>query len=394
MKRRTIILSLILLLGIPSSAQGLRIPVTGSSDSSGLYLNIDRIWAYNLYEHSRWGIGLNYRQLYGSGNSIDIGGYAGYGVRDRVPKGGLALAYFFGDDAFYLMASRDYTAAASRRMESTRLQDISDLSGFMSSRMSDDVSFTAGYLKGWERSNISLDARLFFGGRLFDAYGFLYRCNGDVISPENGLQLTLSFAFENSFKTKLVVGRIWPVVKPLASFLSQYSETFVTRSFRTDIFVQGGITPPGVPYIGMFDLGGTFGAPVWFRNVLQTVRPSEYTANAFILLSMRCGLRKPLFDVYNSLLVVGSRPRPFVGFSAAWGHMWGQDADGCLSYEGLDLTSPTRGLFEATAGFDGLLRWGSVDYGIAASVGLHPRTTPSGTPFPRWALLLTAELSL
>ncbi|MCR5038671.1 MAG: hypothetical protein K6A94_04980 [Bacteroidales bacterium] len=389
MKRGPFFLLFILVVGFVSPAQRLHLPFSGSNDGSNLSFNLDRLWAYNLYEHSRWGVGFDYNHPFSNSNSIELSGYVGYGVQDRQFKGGLGVVYETKRNAYYLKASRDYSAAANRRMEATQLQDISNLSGFMSSRMSDNISVILGYQRKWGSTSLIADANLFYGGRLFDGSGLLYRCNGDVITPENGLELKILFSYKKNLKTKVVVGHTWPSGKPIASLLMQYSRSLSSEHFRTDFFVQGGITPRDVPYIRMFDLGGTFGAPVWFRNVLQTIQPYEYTANAFVLLSLRSGFKEPIFDIYSNLLVLGSRPRPFVGLSAAWGHLWGQDATGFLYYEGLNLIAPSEGLLEATAGIDGLVRWGAVDYGVATSVGLIPRRSTT-----RWAILLTAEFSL
>ena len=163
------------------------------------------------------------------------------------------------------------------------------------------------------------------------------------------------------------------------------NNTVHLQPFVLHYHTQAGITPPNTPYIYMFNLGGTFGSPLFFRNSLLTARPCEYTANAFALASLRFGLEEPLYSVWNSLFVIGSNPRPFVGLTGACGMMWGQSSDGTLHYESLDLQAPNHGVAEAVVGVDGLVRWGMVDYGCAVACGFHPAA-------PRWAWMLTAEL--
>ena len=201
------------------------------------------------------------------------------------------------------------------------------------------------------------------------------------------MELRFGFGF-GGFAVEALLGRTWPAHKPIAQLLAEYDITLHNSLFETRCYLQAGITPPNTPYIYMFDLGGTSGSFLYFRNSLLTVLPCEYSANSFVMASLRIKADQPLFSTWNSLFVVGSNPKPFVGVNAAWGHIWGQDADGRIHYENLDLRSPSDGFAELVVGVDGLLRWGVVDNGIAFAVRLHPWETK-----PLWAVLLTAELN-
>lgn len=284
------------------------------------------------------------------------------------------------------MATREYAAAGNRHMQWGNITDFGGLSSFMSLRMSDQLSAICGY--GWRSgySSMAIDLRLFRGGRLFDNDGLLYRINGDTIAPENGLELRIAYRL-GGLAAEALLGRTWPAHKPIAQLLAEYDLTLHNSLFETRCYLQAGITPPNTPYIYMFDFGGTYGSFLYFRNSLLTVRPCEYTANAFVLASLRLRMDRPLYSVWNAMFAVGSNPRPFVGLSAAWGHIWGQDADGCITYEGLDLRSPNSGVAEVVLGVDGLLRWGVVDNGVAFAIRLHPQELQ-----PVFSILLTAEL--
>jgi len=352
-------------------------------------VDIDYLWRYNLYEHSRWGLGLAYNA--DMQQTWRLVANAGYGIRDRQFKWGLGGSLLVDkghSGRVYLMSTREYAVAGNRNMHRGSIVDPGGLSSFMSLRMSDQISFLAGYRWRSRSTAYCTDVRLFYGGRLFDNNGLLYRKDGDNIVSENGAELRFNVQTSH-FAGDVIVGHTWPAEKPVVQLLAEYDRTFRIALFDLRVFAQSGITTPNTPYIYMFDLGGCLGSPLYFRNSLLTVKQCEYTANAFILGLLRFGFEKPVFSMWNQLLVLGSNPRPFVGLSAAWGYLWGQDATGFLYYEGLNLTAPSNGLLEATVGIDGLLRWGSVDYGIATSVGLLPRTSTT-----RWAILLTAELSL
>ncbi len=92
MKRARHLLLTVLLL--PSTvAWGQYIPLYTSQNGASLQFNLDRLWSYNLYEHSRWGGGLKWtlapRRV--DGPLISFDGYVGYGVLDRQWKGGLGF---------------------------------------------------------------------------------------------------------------------------------------------------------------------------------------------------------------------------------------------------------------------------------------------------------------
>lgn len=364
-----------------------QITLLTEGDGGGLYLDPDYIWRYNLYEHSRWGLGLAYDS--DSLHSWRVVGNAGYGLYDKQLKWGVGASCLVDSShmgSLYVMAMRGYSAAGNRNMQWGSITDPSGLASFMSLRMSDQRSAIAGYRWSSGYAAFVADVRLFYGGRLFDNNGLLYRKDGDTIAPENGLELRFGYSL-GGFAVEALLGRTWPAQKPIAQLLAEYNITLHNRLFETHYYVQAGITPPNTPYIYMFDLGGTSGSFLYFRHSLLTVRPCEYVASAFALGSLRLAFAEPLFHLWNGVLVMGCYPRPFVGVTAAWGMMWGQSVDGTLTYEGLDLQSPNHAVAEAVVGIDGLLRWGYVDYGAAFAVGLIPDRS-------RTALLLTAGLRL
>ena len=388
---RRIVFIMTMLLFLPLAGQ--EFTLLPRKGGGGLAIDLDYLWRYNLYEHSRWGLGLSY-----SADTWHLVGNAGYGLRDRQLKWGVGaskqLSASRGNSSVYLMACREYSAAGNRRMQSASLSDFGSLSSFMTLRMSDQLSAITGYRWHDSIAAFGIDLRVFRGGRLFRCDSLLYRCNGDTIDPENGLELSLIYHI-GWFSGSAVVGRTWPAHKLVAQLLVQSDNTFSLQPFTFNQFAQAGITPPNTPYIYMFNLGGTLGSPLYFRHSLLTAHPCEYTASLFVLSSSFLRLSDPLFTPYNNLFAIGTAPRPFIGLTAAWGHLWGQDVNGHLEYESLDLQAPNRLVAEAIIGIDGLLRWGYVDYGCAVAMGFHP-LFPSGSTIcqPRWAVMVTAELKL
>ena len=371
---------------------GQEITLHREADGGGLAVDPDYIWRYNLYEHSRWGLGLAYNSDWNS--SWRVVANAGYGLRDQQLKWGVGASFLLDsihDGRLYFMATREYATAGNRSFRYPTITDIGGLASFMSLRMSDQHSVLVGYKWRTKIVDYRTDVRLFRGGRLFDGYGPLYRKDGDSIAPENGLELSFNF-ISKYFRGNLVMGHTWPAQKPIVQLVGEYDRTFRIGLFDFRCYSQVGATPPNTPYIYMFDLGGSYGSPLFFRETLLTARPVEYTANCFVFGSLRFSLRKPLYNVYSHLFAVGSNPRPFAGLNAVWGDMWRgcvmTMADGSLVYEGLFLQPPDRGVMELFVGIDGLVRWGVADYGVAFA--LRPWPLEDGKP--RCVLLFTAEL--
>lgn len=397
MKRARHLLLTVLLL--PSTvAWGQYIPLYTSQNGASLQFNLDRLWSYNLYEHSRWGGGLKWTLAphRADGSQISFDGYAGYGVLDRQWKGGLGFETQFVRNPYglvqYITVGRDYVSAGSRHMAVGSITDPASLAAFMSYRMYDRAGWVWGYrwrVRGVEHC---IDATVFAGSRLFDNDWLLYREQG--LAEADGAVLRWTLRLPQGFSSQVEAGGTWPDATLVARLLAQYDRKLRLSPIELSLFLQGGITPPRTSYLYMFDLGGTFGAPLYFRNSLLTARPNEFTANAFAFLSLHLRPEDPLWYWWSSFASIGTSPKPFVALHAAWGWLWGQDADGQLTWEGLDLQAPHHGLVEALAGVDGLIRWGAVDWGIAAGY----RLTPAGVPYHRTetndnlVLLITADL--
>lgn len=381
------------LLSVGGNAAAQYIPLVDNK----LYFDFDRLWGYNLYEHSRWGGGLKYTP----NKSIDLTGYVGYGVRDQQWKGGLGFAarlpWSKRQGTVYLNGGRDYFAAASRQMQAVSLTDFSGLSAFMSRRMSDRLFAQAGYR--WRSSawSYGVEGTVFAGGRLFNDYSLLYKVDGDGVAAEDGGEVRFTVGHRCGVSAELLGAYTTPPDRMTQRLLVQYDKSHPVGPFDLHTFLQTGITTPDAPYIYMFDLGGTYGAPVHFRNALLTAEPNEFTANYFAFTSLRFMLRKPLYKIYSRTFAVGSNPRPLVGMNAAWGDVWGPEVSsavmapmGYVDVDGMTLMPPNHGVVEALVGIDGLIKWGIVDYGTTVAW----RAPLQSADESRWVLLLSANITI
>lgn len=86
MMRKGLLIAFMLLAPLGAVAQQVRL--RGDTAGTALYLDIDRVWCYNLYEHSRWGAGLTVEN---ARKGLAVSVWGGYGVEDMEVKGGVAL---------------------------------------------------------------------------------------------------------------------------------------------------------------------------------------------------------------------------------------------------------------------------------------------------------------
>ena len=393
MKRYWLITLLMTLFPITAGAQYIK--VCGDTNRTALYLNIDRVWNYNLYEHSRWGGGLRMTMA----KRISFDGYLGYGTYDEQWKYGLAMNIRFRgprQKSIYLSHTHDYFSVGSRHIDSPSADNTSLLGSFWSRRMTEQQRYVLGYRWRTPFAAWVLEAVWTESGRLFDDQELLYYNQGDVITSEGYWYGRLLMQHSSGLRLLAELGD-WSSDGPVvARLLADYRKGFRLPTTNLQLYLQGGITPPSTDYEHMFDLGGLWGSPLYLRNNLMTARANEFTANAFSLLSLRLYTAKPLYKIYNSLFVVGSNPVPFVGLTAVWGTLWRQDNQGQCLWTDIHLQAPYKGLFEPIVGVDGLIRWGLVDWGVAAAY----RITPSSATYhfsavsDNLAFLVTATLHL
>lgn len=386
--RRSIIAVLFLLLPILARGQYVRL---WNDSSRRLELNTDRLWSYNLYEHSRWGGGLRWQQQLGPRRRLGAEGYAGYGMHDRKMKWGLLSNFEFRNTdsegsrsgirnlEFGIRLRYDLQPAASRSTATQSLWQPEDYTALMNRRMSHVEQVALGFGVRNQTTGFRTELCVSFEQKLFDGDGPLYPASYYGQPLVRHTELLLDYA-SGGFATSLTLGSREAVETCLPTsylrLIAAYSHRLGLGPLEARLFLQGGISGAlgdRVPYTRMFDLGGTFGAPLYFTSTLLTAAPCEFTANLFGLAAVRLITAKPLYNLWDNTVRIGSAPRPFVAATLCWGTLWGSHADGTLCHEGLGLQAPASGIAEPSAGVESLLRWGVVDIGGAVAFRLVPK---------------------
>lgn len=363
-----------------------------SHDGGGpLWLDADKVFNYNQYEKSRWGVGLQWGWL---ANEIDTtrygwdrfsaGAYIGYGYADQRFKWG-ANVFLWGnpalDEHFHLSFFHDLTPDASRAfLPSPGITVLSLPASFMTRFYSDTWRLAANYTRQLgKRTFENIELRFSRERALHDLVNLYYPASYsdlkdlshyDFLEGKFCLHHTSGWSGEmtfGTFKYNDDLGNLFRYVgdesvNVFLRLLVQYEHTHRFSFLELQLFGQGGLVKGsnGVPYSRHFDLGGSWGSPLILSHSLLTARQNEFTATTFALVAMKLTTQEPLFVYYNQFVALGSAPQPFVLCNGAWGD-----------------PAPEKGIAEVGVGIDGLLRLGEVYWGL----GVVYRLTPASAPY-------------
>ena len=400
MKKQFFLTLMLAATALPAWSQS--IPVGGLAGRSSLSLDYNRIWDYNLYEQSRWGVG-GRLELYPKQalfNRINVDAYVAYGTLDKQWKGGVVGVEYFSNghllSAIYEGFAHDYFAVGSRRIASSVTDGSQLLGSFMARRMTRQDRA----LIGVQARTVSAEWTAAFaaGSRamLFDNGGPLYLCQGDTTPRQRYVQLQLAVRHTSGLRAQIEVLQAQGLHSPTLRLLVEYNKLLNFKPLSLRLFAQAGTVTRGACYVDHFDLGGYNGSLLYFGQAFVTSYVNEFTASSFALFGTRLSTQKPLLDLYSTFASIGTCPTPFLAGKILWGHLWNQDDNGQAVVDAIDLQSPHMGLAEVSAGVDGILRWGAIDWGIA----LNYRFTTKDAPYSRanakdnWAFTITANLHL
>lgn len=393
--------ALLTLLALPMGGRGQMMVLYNSAGGNVLSFDLNRLYSYNLYEKSRWGLGLQYDIKLGGNrfSTLSLSGYGAYGYADQRIKWGLKAdlqSNLRHRSHTYVEFFHDLTPDGSRILTNYQLSAFNSTGSFMTRLFSDTYRLTLGFSRqatakrtdGLEL-RISRERALHYGttqiyppsysdlkdlphmdfveGRLFAAH-------------TSGLRGELLAGFYGTFEN------LSQSMQSFLRLLLQYDNVFYFSAFELDLFAQCGFANSDAPYSRLFDLGGTWGSPIALGRSLLTARPNEFVTNLFSLINLKLGTQEPLFRLNNEILAIGTAPSPFLLCNAAWGKMG--DNEG--------YSVPDKGIAEVGAGIDGILVWGAVQWGGAVVYRLTPESAAYHRPDTKdnLALLLTARLNL
>lgn len=391
-------------IALPMSAMGQLIPLLPEGTKNQLWLDPDRVFDYNQYEKSRWGAGLQYDINFDTTarqnmfRKLSLGGYGAYGYADQRWKWGVKADLQWCSKRqihSYMEFSHDLSAAASRILSSPALNILQAPASIMTRLFSDKWHLAWGFSdRPAQRLIESFELHLSHERPLYDSLGNIFYPTNDEyneLTTYNFAELQFTIEHTSGWSGRVTLGTYSRGASGTAEAflrtLVQYKRTHHMSFLELQLFGQGGIVEgtDGVPYSRMFDLGGSWSSPLFLNHALLTARQNEFTTNIFALVTMKLTTTEPLFSFCNSMIAMGSSPRPFVLCNAAWG----QTSDS-------HYQAPDKGIAEVGAGIDGLVVWGQISWGL----GVAYRLTPESGAYhftdrkDNMTLLLSAYLNL
>ena len=400
--KKSLFLILTLIALCPSGMAQLVPLVSGSGNE--LSLDLGRVYNYNQYEKSRWGVGLQYDFFLGEGHTriLSLSGYGAYGYEDERLKWGLKAdlqSFQCHQSHTYVEFFHDVVPDASRYLSAYRLTNFNSTGSFMTRLFSDTYRLTLGFSRQAtaQRTDcfelrLSRERYLHYGAT--QVYPSSYsELKG--LPHEDFLEGHVFIAHASGFRGDVLAGihgdfaGLFSEGERQGAFLrllTQYDKAFFFSAIELDFFAQGGFVGSNALYSRLFDLGGTWGSPLALERSLLTARPNEFICNLFTLVNLKLTTQEPLFRVENKVLAIGTAPSPFVLCDAAWGRMG--------DYSGPNV--PDKGIAEVGAGIDGLVVWGAVRWGGAIVYRLTPPSASYHFTDSRdnLALLFTAQLDM
>lgn len=393
MKRLKYIISILALLMTLWTATGWaqNVRLTPYRASTALYLNADRLFNYNYYEHVRLETGLSWviPNVAAEHPKFFLGqwtlhAYAAYGFLDQGFKygtsvqlrpstsGGLPTSCWL-----RVSVKDDLEQAGSRLLEDYRMTEMSHNNSYVASRFNRVQAVKAEVNMRLIRTlETSFTLRYSREQILFDQTGRLYpNLNPDENGPfRHYTEGTLRLDYKKNLTVSLTAGA-WNdgATHPYARLIGQYTTGDPEEGLH--LWGQAGWASHGTPFSRLYDLSGTGGTPYYFEHTLLTVVPGRFAAELFTHLCLVYTAPVPLWDTQLS------KPKPFLQLNL----LWGQEAAsaGEQIVDGITVQAPYMGLVEPATGFDGLLRWGLLDMGMAVAYQLTPPQAPYRLENPR-----------
>lgn len=370
---------LILLALLPAlfvEAQGIRL--TKYDAPNAFYLNADCLYDFNMYERSilslntiwvspnvnaaqpkkvfgQWSVPVHINYSFGTHE-------LNYGIATQLRLPGQY------DVRLILGLHKGMEQAASRQLSSPTILNPSDLTSLTASRYSGVKGGRFFTIFSPRRDmDISLGYRLTWEDYRFNNAGVLY----PAIHPEQQAPIHRFSEFiarlnwSGGITFDLRGGTMHDTAShPYLRAIAQYERR--PKDGGLGIFAQLGAATQGTPYSRMFDISGTAFAPYFFNNAFLTVRPNTFASHLYAHICLNYTTPMPLWELS------WSKPKPFLQINALWGHLFGQDEQGRLEWDGLSLQSPYKGLLEPATGFSNILRWGLLDMGFAVAYQICP----------------------
>ena len=370
-----------------------KILIAGKVPIGCINIDLNKLYNYNLYEHSRWGLGLETNDKLS--RWMSVGGYFGYGVEDNGWKYGGMLNFYFDRYKNYNLGfaySQDLEMAGNTSFNKYQLININNnfiytLNRFQSVRKAE--AFYTMPLMRYTSAKLSLSYSR--ENYLYDNNGLLYP-HRDEVAPGFGSDFaeaalllewkykqqrirTPDFEFQvnrsSSYPTiKLLYTRglsLFDADKEFNRLQLEYTQRIVTRNFNLfTIYASAGHVSKNAPYSRMFNVIGTNNINYYFNNAFLTLAPYSFTSTDYANVCLRYNWNKSLWDFKLSKPQLSFQLNGIIGTSR-----------GITTVDGIDIQAPEKGIIEGAICINDLLIYNMSKYGIGIAYKQSCYNSPS-----------------
>ena len=370
-----------------------KILIAGKVPIGCINIDLNKLYNYNLYEHSRWGLGLETNDKLS--RWMSAGGYFGYGTEDKAWKYGGNLNFYFDHYKNYNLGfaySQDLEMAGNTSFNKYQLININNnfiytLNRFQSVRKAE--AFYTMPLMRYTSAKLSLSYSR--ENYLYDNNGLLYP-HRDEVAPGFGSDFaeaalllewkykqerirTPDFEFQvnrsSSYPTiKLLYTRglsLFDADKEFNRLQLEYTQRIVTRNFNLfTIYASAGHVSKNAPYSRMFNVIGTNNINYYFNNAFLTLAPYSFTSTDYANVCLRYNWNKSLWDFKLSKPQLSFQLNGIIGTSR-----------GITTVDGIDIQAPEKGIIEGAICINDLLICNMSKYGIGIAYKQSSYNSPS-----------------
>ena len=370
-----------------------KILINGKVPINYINLDLNKLFNYNFYERSRWGLGIETNDKLS--RWMSVGGYFGYGFGDKAWKYGGHLNFYFDRYKNYnlgFLYSQDIEPAGSSFKKDYNLVSINYNYNYTMYRYQDvraaEVFYTMplfSYTKG------KLSFRYSRESYLYDNNNILYPSENPVGTGFSTDFAEASFDIEwrykqqrirtpyfefkvnnsTSFPTlKLSYTRGVSVFNSDKSFnrimleYTQYISTLNNNLFT--IYASAGHISKNAPYSRLFNVVGTNNFKYYFNNTFLTLAPYSFSSTDYANVSLRYDWNKSLWNTFISKPQLSFQLNSIIGTS-----------HGITTADGINFQAPEKGIAETAICINDLINIGITKIGIGAAYRLSSYNSPS-----------------
>lgn len=370
-----------------------KILIAGKVPIGCINIDLNKLYNYNLYEHSRWGLGLETNDKLS--RWISVGGYFGYGVEDNGWKYGGNLNFYFDrykNRNLGFAYSQDLEAAANTSFNKYQLVSFNNNINYTFSRFQSVRKAEAFYTTPLIRyTTAKLSLSYSRESYLYTNDGLLYP-HRDNVAPgftadfaEASLSLewkykqqrirTPDFEFQVNRSSSLPTIRLlytrglslFNADKEFNRLQVEYTQHITTRNFNQfSIYASAGHVSKHAPYSRMFNVIGTGNFIYYFNNSFLTLHPYSFTTTDYANLCLRYNWNKSLWNFKLSKPQLSFQLNSIIG-----------TAHGITTVDGIGIQAPEKGIMEGAICINDLLIYNITKIGIGAAYRLSSYNSPS-----------------